>query len=784
MSLAVVYSVFRNNSTIHPILRKTLMGLMVSVIVVFIMLGSFVLVEVDEGIMFDARAIIISVSGMFFGLIPTVMGVIAATTVRAIQGGVGMVTGIFWIFVSGALGLIWRKFRLKRTADSVHKITWLELYIYSLFIQIVMILLLFILPSPIDMETINLVAFPILVVYPIGGLFVSQFLLILRKQYFTDANTSDSERQYRMLFSKNRANLLLVNSTTGEIVDANEACVQTYGYSVDNLKKLTISDLNTLPHEDVMFDFISARENKKNYFIYKHIKKSGKVFDVEMHTSKVLIENKEYIYLTIIDISEKLQSERLFKDADERLKTTLLSVAEGVVVTDEYARITLVNQKAKALLNSTGSLERKKVFDELRIYSNQSNETFEDIYKRCVSENIKFLSDSTYTLIKGEEDSSIFIDFTVSPINNEYGVNHGAIIVFRDVTIEKERQEEIRFMSRHDYLTKLYNRYNFETEIKRLDTKRQLPISLIIGDINGLKLVNDAFGHLEGDRLLTEVADIFRKATRSEDIVARWGGDEFSILLPQTSEEGALSVINRIKDLCSKSMYDLITPSISIGYATKVSPDQNIIDVLTSAEEMMYNKKINEGPAMREQLLNHLMRTINSRIKDNLSHTNNMIDIANNYFDYYNVSQDERNKFISLITYHDIGRVGIDDKILNKTTPLTEYDWTKIKTHPEIGSRLIATIPELQSISSAILEHHERWDGTGYPQGLKGNNISEMSRLLLIFDAYETIVFDKVYKGPNTHDEAINEILKHTGKQFDPDLVSKFIKIFETQKKD
>jgi diguanylate cyclase (GGDEF)-like protein len=313
----------------------------------------------------------------------------------------------------------------------------------------------------------------------------------------------------------------------------------------------------------------------------------------------------------------------------------------------------------------------------------------------------------------------------------------------------------------------------------RLDTERQLPLSLIIGDINGLKLVNDAYGHLEGDKLIKVVAEIFKKATRSEDIVARWGGDEFAILLPQTSLEEASAVTNRVIDLCSKSMYEIIKPSVAIGIATKTNSNQNINEILSAAEEKMYTQKMDEGPKMRQNLLQNLLNTLNKKVTSNKKHTDNMENIIEQYCTFYNLDAEELVQCKTLARYHDIGRIIIDPEILNKVEPLSDSEWTKIKTHSEIGSRLIATIPELQQFAPIILQHHERFDGTGYPLGLKGNDISEKARLLTILDSYEAMTSDRVYRPTKTHDEAINEILRCTGTQFDPELVKKFIKIFE-----
>lgn len=784
MSMAVVYSVFKNDSFFHPIIRKVLMGLMTSIIVAFVMFNSYVLTQVDEGAIFDARTVVLSLSGMFFGGIPTIMAMVTATIIRLFLGGSGTLTGVLWIFVSSILGLTWRRVRLKKQTKLKYEINWIELYLFSLALQIIMVLLFFTMPNHLALPVINEVAFPLLVVYPIGATFVSQFLLILRRQHFSEINMMESERQYRRLFTKNKTNLFLIDAYTGDIVDANDASIETYGYSLDQFNNMNITQLNLLDSEEVMKDFDLARTSKKSFFQFKHIKKSGEIFDVEVHTSPVVIQNKEYIYNTVIDISDKVQSERMFKDADERLHTTLLSVGEGVVVTDEHERITLVNKKALDIVRQKGSLQRKKVFNEFRIYSNKNEKSFQEIYDECIETNTMFRSDNTYSLITNDEDKTIFIDFTISPVNNEHGVNHGAIIVLRDVTIEKERQEEIRFMSRHDYLTKLYNRYNFEIEMQRLDTERQLPISMIIGDINGLKLLNDAFGHLEGDKLIKEVADIFKKATRAEDIVARWGGDEFAILLPQTDKKGAESVKNRIKDLCRKSKYDVITPSVSIGIATKHSTEQSITEILISAEEHMYNNKMEEGPKMREELLDKLLGMLNARVLRNEEHSRNVEKLVEDYCTYYKYSEEETDEFKLLAKYHDIGRIGIEEEILNKVEPLNDYEWSRIKSHSEIGSRLVATIPELQHLSTIILQHHERYDGKGYPQGLKGNKITEKARLLAVLDSYEAMTHDRTYRKAKTHEEAITELLKAAGTQFDPEIIENVIRIFNKQKND
>ena len=199
----------------------------------------------------------------------------------------------------------------------------------------------------------------------------------------------------------------------------------------------------------------------------------------------------------------------------------------------------------------------KHITDVVTIYSKDNKLNFKQIYQNTLDNNKPFKSNKPYSLLRKNSDVTLYVDFSLSPVYYEEKLN-GSILVFRDVTNQFEQNEQIQFISQHDYLTGLFNRYFLEVEMKRLDTKRQLPISIIHGDVNGLKLTNDTFGHIEGDKLLTEIGNILKKATRSEDIIARWGGDEFIILLPQTTEAHAKKVLARIRDLQQKSMFEII----------------------------------------------------------------------------------------------------------------------------------------------------------------------------------------------------------------------------------
>lgn len=776
LSLAVVYSIFPYESRLKVIYKKILMGIVVAIIGISIMYTRF---ELMDGVYFDARAVAISVTAMFLGLIPTLIGGIGMIGYRLYLGGAGALTGVLWIVIAGTLGLIWREYRLKNPKFDKYKITWIELYLVGFIIQVVMIVLLLTLPNNLRDEVLDVVSFSLLIVFPLGSLVISEFMLSQRFRFFQHMKTTYSEKQYRKLFSESLVMIMLVDPNDGQIIDVNQAAINKYGYTFEEFTKMKISDINTLTITEIKIAMDKARFEEQSSFTFQHKLKDKSIIDVELHSGPMEINGKEFLLSSIFDITEKLENERQFKDVDSKLTATLLSVGEGIVVTDKDHKITLINDKAMEILGESKRPLNKNICDIFRIHSNTSDLSFKDIFHNSTKTNVIFHSDVTYSLIRNDDDKVTFVDFSISPINLEESSENGAVLVIRDETIEEERKEKIRYISQHDYLTKLHNRYYFEEQVARLDTKRQLPLTIIMGDVNGLKLLNDAFSHIEGDNLLIEIAKILKKATRQEDILSRWGGDEFVILLPQTSFEDSKKVYDRIKDLCYKSMYETIKPSISLGYATKVSEDENFTDIIKLAEEKMYHEKLLGGKDMRNNLVDALEKRLYEKSNESEIHAKNLMNYADILGNEMGINADGIKILKQAARLHDIGLVAIDSNILTKPGSLNENEWDRVKSHPEIGSRIFQSIAELQHISKDILHHHEWYDGTGYPQGIKGNEIPYYSRIISILDAYDVMISGRVYKDKVSSREAIEEIIKYSGTQFDPEIVTSFLKVFK-----
>lgn len=338
-------------------------------------------------------------------------------------------------------------------------------------------------------------------------------------------------------------------------------------------------------------------------------------------------------------------------------------------------------------------------------------------------------------------------------------------------------EKKIRYISFHDNLTGLYNRAYFEEELKRLDTKRQMPLSIVIGDANGLKLTNDVFGHQEGDRLLQAMARILTETCRNEDIIARWGGDEFAILLPGTGREEAKNICSRIKKACQDSDHTPIQPSISLGVSSKEDVSEDAGEVLKRAENEMYSNKLTESREIRDSIINSLQRTLSQYTFEDREHISRIRELSLATGKELGLKRRELEKLELLAAIHDIGKIAIPEEILKKTTELSKEEWEAIKRHPEIGFRIAESSQEFSQVADYILTHHERWDGKGYPQGLKGEDIPLLARIIAVVEAYEVMTSGRPYREKLLPREALTELEKNAGSQFDPEIVNLFSRL-------
>jgi diguanylate cyclase (GGDEF)-like protein len=340
----------------------------------------------------------------------------------------------------------------------------------------------------------------------------------------------------------------------------------------------------------------------------------------------------------------------------------------------------------------------------------------------------------------------------------------------------KERTHELEVLSYTDSLTGLYNRVFFETELKRLDKPRNLPISIITSDVNGLKLINDIFGHETGDMLIKKAAETFKKACRGDDIIARVGGDEFAILLPNTNEETANTIIERILAECSKEQITTIKCSIAIGSATKIFEKESIMTVLKESEDRMYKDKTLNRKSIAQKQMESIIDTLHRKGTKEKEHSENVSNMSVRIGMAMGLNDEEIKILKDTGYFHDIGKVVLDPKIINNMNSLDETEKNEMLQHPAIGYRILNTFDETMDLSQYVLTHHENWDGTGYPKGLKGEEIPKLSRILAIAED-----FDRLQSTIGTK-KAAAEIISESGRKYEPQAVDAFIKVMKNEK--
>lgn len=368
-----------------------------------------------------------------------------------------------------------------------------------------------------------------------------------------------------------------------------------------------------------------------------------------------------------------------------------------------------------------------------------------------------------------------YYELRISRVNEDE-----AMIIARNVTTRRKSEDELNYLSYHDQLTGLYNRRYFEEQLKRLDVERNLPITLVMADVNGLKLINDSFGHKSGDELLISIANIIKSGCRADDIVSRISGDEFIVILPNTNEFEAERVIKRIKTLsrdkkfANKNFSDMEL-SVSFGLGTKHNSDMDISEMLKKAEDNMYSNKLFEGPSMRSKTIETIIKALYEKNKREEQHSARVSKLVLEMGIELKMKEDDLKELKSVGLLHDIGKIAISESILDKPGKLTEEEWEEMKKHPEIGYRILSTVNEMTRIAEYTLAHHERYDGRGYPKGLIGEQIPLVSRIISIADAYDAMASERPYKKALSDDEIVKEFIKNAGVQFDPQLARIFV---------
>jgi diguanylate cyclase (GGDEF)-like protein/PAS domain S-box-containing protein len=357
----------------------------------------------------------------------------------------------------------------------------------------------------------------------------------------------------------------------------------------------------------------------------------------------------------------------------------------------------------------------------------------------------------------------------------------GSVIIFYDITERREKEARINYLSYHDTLTGLYNRQYYEESRNKMDQEDNLPLSVIFADINGLKMTNDIFGHEAGDALIKKSAEILLHSCRqNEDIVARVGGDEFMILLPKTDHEEAKKIMARIRSCFAKAKVAAIKCSISIGAETKTRIDQSLDEIIVNAENAMYKDKSSKWKAVHQDIFDTIIDTLHSESPREKSHSEVVSQLCGAMGAVLNMTDTEVSQLKRVGYLHDIGKIALNRKLLSKDI-LNEEEKVLAQQHVIIGYRILNLFDNTLDLAEYVYYHHENWDGTGYPKGLIGDGIPQISRIISIAETYERACSSEAaFKTEKESIERALQVIKQgAGKKFDPRMAQLFLEMME-----
>ncbi|MFB5195087.1 diguanylate cyclase [Neobacillus sp. KR4-4] len=364
--------------------------------------------------------------------------------------------------------------------------------------------------------------------------------------------------------------------------------------------------------------------------------------------------------------------------------------------------------------------------------------------------------------------------------------------------------KEISEKANKDFLTGLNNHGYFKEILEKEVTaakENDQPLCVVIMDIDDFKKYNDLYGHIQGDHLLQEFGTLLKASSDVANyIVARYGGEEFSIIMPNTDRKTAYSFMNELRKKVNDTYYKGVESlpygclSFSSGIAECEKETYSISELLNKADQAMYAAK-NQGKNLvqiynghseysvqRSLSLEKELEEAEYQLKIFLSkdvytyrHSKRVYQYAVDFSRVLNLSVDERKTLILGALIHDIGKIEIPREILNKKGSLDSQEWETMKKHVTYGKDIISTNKKLEDLIPLVELHHERFDGNGYPYGLIGKSIPKLARILCVIDSFDAMTTERPYQKTKTFQEAIAELRRCSGKQFDPQFIEPFI---------
>lgn len=544
------------------------------------------------------------------------------------------------------------------------------------------------------------------------------------------------------------------------------------------LFKVNKEDILNKSEKEVIRQILSeknkAKINKRIYF--KNNKNINEyIIDnkiVEVHI--INIKEKKCTLGIIIDTTERINWEKEVVKQKNMLKSIINAIPDIIFFKDKNSKFLGCNKVFEEIIGKN----EEEIIGKGEEGLPYSEEEIENFYQK--DREVMANAEVDITETKFIKSSCIkFFEDIKAPIWDENGQVAGVVGISRDITDRKLLEQKLTYLSYRDQLTGLYNRTFLKKVVEELKENEYESISVIMGDINGLKIVNDSLGHFEGDKFLIKIASIIDDVVRNKGITIRWGGDEIIIILPNMNEKQSLQIIEDINLRCKEENYKPVPLSISLGAASLKNKSQSIDDLILEAEKIVYKKKLFTNFVVKGEILKSIRESLECKKYIDKEKNEKIIELAKKLSNKIGLSNEKIKDVVLAVSFCDIGMIGIPDDIILKNAFKTKEEIDLIKTHSAKGYRIAMLDSKLAHISVDILTHHEKWDGSGYPLGLKAGDIPIAARIISLVYSYENFKNNKLNDKYPSREDAINYIKSESGKKFDPNLVKSFIDIIK-----
>jgi len=636
-----------------------------------------------------------------------------------------------------------------------------------------------------------------------------------------------SEKE-KITILNNMPELVVYQDTKNRILWANRAAAKSVNLT---LAQLANNHCYKIWHQRdkvcIGCPVVLARETGKSQEA-EIISPDGKIWYIQGFPMRDKDNKIEGILEVAADITERKLSEKVLLESKERFQQVAENAQEWIWEIDTNGLYTYVSPAVKKLLGyrSEKIIYKKYFYDFFHPKDRKKlkEEAFEVINKKLAfrefeNRNVRKDGKAIWLLTSGAP--------MLDKKGNLVGYRGANIDITKRKLTQKKLQEsnkKLKQLVLRDPQTGLYNHYylkeSIESEFHRA-RRYNHPLSVMMMDVDYFKSINDTYGHQFGDLVLKQLAEQLKRMVRQYDIVIRFGGEEFVIISPGTDKLSILNLTERILNAVNLYNFGDTKHSIKLGLSIAVAswPDDKIfkgMDFINIADKILSKVKESGGNKVYSSLdigekphksrkeannvrflklkIDKLTRQSNQnlkeavfafartiKLKDNYTgeHVENTVSYATEIAKTLGLHKDEIEQIKQASMLHDLGKLGISEKIILKSSKLTRREFSQIKKHPQIGVDIIRPLHFFHDIIPLILYHHERFDGKGYLCGLKGEEIPIGARIIAIADVYQALVSDRPYRKAYPKDKAVEIIKDGSGTQFDPKVVNLFIKILE-----